>query len=91
MPADPLSPAFATVLRRLREERSMTQEDLAFESGVGRVAIAMMETGRRLPTLPTLFRLAGPLGVSPATVIERVSREVGEGYGSERAPEARES
>lgn len=74
-PADPLQTAFATVIKRLRESRAMTQEDLAFESGVGRVSIAMMETGRRIPTLPTVFRLADALGVEPDEVVRLVVRE----------------
>ena len=65
----PLRAAFATALRRLREGRSMTQEDLAFASGVGRVSIAQMETGRRLPGLPTLFRLAAGLDVTAAELV----------------------
>ena len=68
----PLRRAFATALRRLREDRSMTQEDLAFAAGVGRVSIAQMETGRRLPSLPTAFRLAAGLGVTAAELVGRV-------------------
>jgi len=69
--------AFATVLRRLRHERSLTQEDLAFESGVARTFIAKMELGQRQPTITTIFRLAAALGVTPAEVVAAVSREVG--------------
>lgn len=67
--------AFGTVLRRLREERGMTQEDLAHESGVGRVSIAMMETGKRLPTLPTIFRLADALGEKPEDIVRLLRAE----------------
>ena len=74
MPAE-IQTAFSTVLRRFREERKMSQEDLAFESNVGRVSIAMMETGKRLPTLPTLFRLARGLSVRPGEFVEAVSAE----------------
>ena len=69
---DPLRRAFATALRQLREGRGMTQEDLAFEAGVGRVSIAQMETGRRLPSLPTVVRLAAGLGVTAAELVGRV-------------------
>ena len=78
MPVDPdLQTAFSTVLRRLREGRAMTQADLAFEAGVGRVSVTMMETGRRLATLPTLFRLAAALGVSPEEFVAQVREEAG--------------
>ena len=69
---DPLRAAFATALRRAREGREMTQEDLAFASGVGRVSIAQMETGRRLPGLATVFRLASGLGVPAAELVGAV-------------------
>lgn len=72
---DRIQAAFATVLKRLREGRGMTQEDLGFEAGVGRVSVTMMETGRRLPTLPTLFRLAEALGVSGAELVGAVEAE----------------
>ena len=69
-----LNRSFAAALRRLRERRDMTQEDLAFASGVGRVAIAQMETGRRLPSLPTLFRLAAGLEMTTAEFVGEVER-----------------
>lgn len=77
--ATELNRAFATALRRLREAHDMTLEDLAHEAGVGRVAIAQMETGRRLPSLPSLFRLAAGLGVAPEALVAKVSREAGDG------------
>jgi transcriptional regulator with XRE-family HTH domain len=53
----------------------MTQEDLAFASGAGRAAIARMETGRQLPSLPTLVRLAEALGVEASEVVRLIERE----------------
>ena len=84
MPTEPnreLNRAFAAALRRLREGRGMTQEDLAYESGVGRVAIAQMETGRRLPSLATLFRLAEGLRMEASDLVGEVERSRG-GAGS---------
>ena len=77
MPTE-LHAALATTLRRLRQEREMTQEDLAFESGVGRVSIAKMETGRRLPSLPTLFELSRALGVTPGDFVKALAAEAEE-------------
>lgn len=73
-PAD-LHTSFGTVLRRLRAERGMTQEDLAFASGAGRAAIARMETGRQLPSMPTLVRLAAALGVDASEVVRLVEQD----------------
>lgn len=68
--------AFGSVLRRLRDERGISQEDLAFSSGVGRSFIAKMETGKRQPTITTVFRLADALGVSPQDVVGSVQNEL---------------
>lgn len=52
---------FNTLARQLvamRKMRGLTQEMLAAEAGLDRVAIANIETGRRNPTVLTLFKLA---------------------------------
>lgn len=47
----------------IRKEKGMSQEKLAENSGVDRVALANIETGRRRPTVTTLHRLAEGLSV----------------------------
>jgi DNA-binding XRE family transcriptional regulator len=57
---------FNTLSRQLvamRKMRGLTQEMLAAEAGLDRVAIANIETGRRNPTVLTLFKLADAMGV----------------------------
>jgi transcriptional regulator with XRE-family HTH domain len=56
-------------LRHIREERSMSQADLAAASGVDRATINQVEGGRRSPTLATLYKLAVALGVEAADLI----------------------
>lgn len=51
-------------LRVFRELRGLTQAALAKASGVGRVMVAEMETGRKQGSVESLRRLAGALGVS---------------------------
>lgn len=70
-----LQRAFGVVLRRLRDGRGMSQEDLAAESGVGRSFVAKLELGLNQPTLTTLFRLADGLGASAASLVEQVQKE----------------
>ncbi len=41
-----------------RNARGFTQEQLAERLGVSLTTIAYLETGRRMPSLPTLIRLA---------------------------------
>ena len=54
-----------TLVRRVREEKGMTQEDLARRSGVSRDVIARLELGEREPSVRTLAGLARALGIRP--------------------------
>lgn len=60
----PPDPALAAALRRLREDRSMAQEALAFRSGISTGAIARIELGQASPAWVTVRRIADALGVS---------------------------
>jgi len=42
----------------IRRSKNLSQEKLAELSGVDRVALANIETGRRRPTMTTLYRIA---------------------------------
>ena len=60
------------VIRRLREERRMTQEELAEKIHVSGKAVSKWETGRGYPDISLLKPLAEALGIS---VIELLSGE----------------
>lgn len=47
----------------LRKQKGFTQERLAEEADIDRVALANIETGRRRPTVITLYKLATALKV----------------------------
>ena len=54
----------STRLRELREEKNMTQEELAEKSGVSRTIIWRLESnGNHNATTKTIHRLAEALGV----------------------------
>jgi transcriptional regulator with XRE-family HTH domain len=57
-------PALAAVLKRLREERGLTQEALAFKSGVSISSLGRIEMGRTSAAWTTVVQLADALGVS---------------------------
>lgn len=56
--------AFSQVLRKLREERNLTQKDIASFLGLTRQAIASYEHAKREPDYETLKKLADFFGVS---------------------------
>jgi transcriptional regulator with XRE-family HTH domain len=59
-------PALGTVVRRLREERGMTREGLAFASGLTVGSIARVELVQSVPGWDTVRAIAKALNVSLA-------------------------
>lgn len=51
-------------VRRIRQEKGLTQEKFAEISGFSQQYISSLEQGRRNPTVVTLYELATALGVS---------------------------
>jgi transcriptional regulator with XRE-family HTH domain len=57
--------AFAERLRRLRQERFLTQAELAERAGLTKLTISRLEAGRAAPHARTVRKLAAALGVEP--------------------------
>lgn len=51
-------------VRRIRQEKGLTQERFAERSGFSQQYISDLERGRRNPTVVTVYELAQALGVS---------------------------
>lgn len=71
----PPDPALAAALRRLREDRSMAQEALAFRSGISTGAIARIELGQASPAWVTVRALADALDLSLVELAAAVESE----------------
>ena len=71
---DSLEMNFGRVLRRLRQEQGLSQEELGFRSGYHRTYISLLERGRKSPSLRTIFQLAEVLGVNPSQMILSVQQ-----------------
>jgi transcriptional regulator with XRE-family HTH domain len=67
-----LRTAFGDLLRELREERGLSQAQLALESELDQTFVSLLERGRRQPTLTTLFALCDGLRVEPDAVVGRL-------------------
>ncbi len=67
-----LAITFGQVLRRLRKQAVLTQEQLGFEAELERNYISMLERGERQPTLSTLMKLAPPLKCTASQLVALV-------------------
>ncbi|GJI93634.1 hypothetical protein RugamoR57_03520 [Duganella caerulea] len=68
--------AFGIVLRRLRKEAGLSQEQLALEAGVERNFVSLIERGVNQPSIRVIFKLCAALGVRPSSVIEAVEQQL---------------
>ncbi len=66
--------AFARVLITAREERGLTQEALAFDSGYHPKYISMLERGVNSPTLTAILEIAKALNTTGAELVAQVER-----------------
>lgn len=73
MPQD-LEQLFGQILRKVRRERGLSQEELGFEANYHRTYISQLERGQKNPSLKAVFRLAQALGVKPSEMIRRVEK-----------------
>ncbi|WP_174286287.1 helix-turn-helix domain-containing protein [Sphingomonas bacterium] len=73
-------------LRRLRVERDISQERLAFDSGVDRSYLGGMERGEENPTVDILDRLATTLAVSIAELFAATGDDISKGLKRGRKP-----
>ena len=56
-------------IRRMRQEKSWSQHDLASEAGVRQALISSLEVATANPTLESLEKVAGALNVSVAELL----------------------
>ncbi|MEX2394424.1 MAG: helix-turn-helix transcriptional regulator [Actinomycetota bacterium] len=66
--------AFGRVLRDLRVENGLSQEQLGFELESGRTYISELERGQRSPTVKWIFRVAHRFGTPPSELMHRVEK-----------------
>uniref|UniRef100_UPI0040498E92 helix-turn-helix domain-containing protein n=1 Tax=Fulvivirga sp. TaxID=1931237 RepID=UPI0040498E92 len=64
--------AYSKTLKSIREEKSISQEKLAFRANLHPTYISLLERGKRQPSLSVIFKLAYELGYSPNAFIKLV-------------------
>ena len=67
-----LAKVFGKVLKQRREFLNLSQEELAFEAGLHRTYISLLERGVKSPTLNVLFRLADALDIPASEFIQEI-------------------
>ncbi|MFN8203872.1 MAG: helix-turn-helix transcriptional regulator [Solirubrobacteraceae bacterium] len=70
--APPEQASLGRAVKALRTERSLTQEQLANESGLHQHWISDIERGVRNPSYLSLWRLAAALDIAPSELMARV-------------------
>jgi len=70
-------PDLADLLKRLREERSITQEQLAFDAGITVSALSRIERGLNSPGWTTVQRLASALDIRMSELVTDLEETAG--------------
>ncbi len=68
--------AFGKVLRRVRREAGLTQEQLGFEADLRRTYVSLLELGQQQPSLTTILKLAAALGRRPGELLDLTTHEL---------------
>ena len=68
--------AFGISLRELRKKAGFTQEELAFEAGIERNYVSLIELGRNQPTISVIFKLAIALNIKPSKLIVATEKQI---------------
>jgi len=76
--------AFGKVLRRLRLEAGLTQEQLGFEADLRRTYVSILELGQQQPSLATILKLAKALKQSGQALVGMVEAEIRLGSGRKK-------
>lgn len=67
-----IAAAFGARVREVRLQQGMTQERLAEAAGLHPTFISNVERGYRVPSVPTMLRLADGLGVEASRLVDRL-------------------
>jgi transcriptional regulator with XRE-family HTH domain len=74
MRVDDLAHRFGSLVRRLRESRGLSQDELADRSGLHRTFIGSVERGEKVPTIITAQKIAGGLDLRLSFVFAELER-----------------
>ena len=65
-----------SVIKKIRTQKGMTQEELAWKCDVDKVFIYRIESGINQPTITTLFKISEGLGIDCSFLIKEVEKDL---------------
>lgn len=71
-----IAAAFGVVLRRLRTEAGLTQEQLGLEADLQRKYVSSLELGEKAPSFETVLKLSAGLRVEAVRLVSLVCEEI---------------
>ena len=69
---------FGILIRDLRKNKSISQEKLAEKTNLDRTFISLIETGKRVPTLTSICKLAKGLDIKASELLKLYEEKVTE-------------
>jgi transcriptional regulator with XRE-family HTH domain len=71
-----LMESFRDLLCEERKKRKLTQHELSAKSGLSRQTISLFESGKRVPTLLSLFYLSKGLSISSVKFLSLLIKKI---------------
>jgi len=71
-----LMACFKELLCEERKKRKLSQQELSEKSGLSRQTISLFETGRRVPTLLSIFHLSKGLDLSAVKFLSLLIKKI---------------
>ena len=71
--------AFGDVVRELRTEQGISQEELGHRAQIERSHMGKIERGQHLPNLALIMKLARALSTPPGSLVDRTASKLGDG------------
>ncbi len=68
--------AFGKVLRKMRMDAGLTQEQLGLEADLRRTYVSILELGHQQPSLTTILKLARALNCPAQKIVANVEAEM---------------
>lgn len=68
--------AIGRIIRKLRQDRGLSQDVLSGLAGIARTHLTMIEQGTKKPNFETLWRLALALDLRPSELVRMIELEI---------------